>query len=121
MLLLPAAASGAQAARATSPEARAVTLLNAIVHGRYAAVVATFNPVMRTRLSAAKLAHDWALYQTVFGRYKGHGIPTTTVIGPLTVVQVPLRMASRPGEFRITFQTDGKTAGLYFLRAGVPL
>jgi len=121
LLFLPV--SGGQAAErvhgeaATHPAGAALVALANIVHGREQAVVATFNTQMARQLSSAKLARDWGLYELVFGRYLGHGQPVTVSLPPLTVVRVPLKMARRPGEFRISYQPDGRVAGLYFLRS----
>ena len=42
--------------------------------------------------------------------------------GDLTVVNVPLAMATMPGEFRVAFHNDDATvSGLYFLKTGVPI
>jgi hypothetical protein len=116
---------GAQAvaARATpaSWNAEALRLLSDLVHGDDRAVVATFNGQMTRMLSASRLAGDWNLYQRVFGRYLGHGRPVAVVRGTLSVIRIPLHMSKRPGEFRITFQPNGRVAGLYLLRTGVPL
>ncbi len=117
-------AGSAQAAdiRATpSRAAEALRLLTDLARGNDKAIVATFNPQMRAALPAARLASSWALYQAAFGHYVGHGRPVAVLRGTLTVIRIPLRMSVRPGEFRITFQPDGRVAGLYLLRTGVPL
>jgi hypothetical protein len=104
-----------------SPGPAALALLSDVVHSRDTAVVARFDPQMRASLSATKLRDDWWLYRLAFGRYLGHGPPTVVKLGSLVVVRVPLRMSTRRGEFRVSFAPDGRIAGLYFLRTGVPL
>jgi hypothetical protein len=99
----------------------ALVLLDDVVHGRDAAVVARFDERMRAGLNDAGLQAAWARYEQAFGRYVGHGQPQSSTLGPYTVVRVPLTMSGRDGEFRISFAADGRIAGLYFLRSGVPL
>ena len=103
------------------PGSTSLNLLNDIVKGRDAAVVARFDPQMRGSLSANGLTSGWAAFQHLFGRYRGHGEPKLTDLVALIVVRVPLHMARQAGEFRIAFQTNGQIAGVYFLKAGVPL
>ncbi len=125
LVLIAPGRGGAQAVAArTTPASRtaeALRLLSDLVHGDAQAVVATFNAQMTRMLSASRLAGDWNFYQTVFGRYLGHGRPVAVVRGTLSVIRIPLHMSKRTGEFRITFQQNGRVAGLYLLRTGVPL
>jgi hypothetical protein len=38
------------------------------------------------------------------------------------VVNIPLKMATKPGQFRMTFHdSDGTADGLWFLKAGLPV
>lgn len=114
LLALPPAAPADRASEA-------LVLLGDVVHGRDSAVVARFDDRMRASLNEAGLEDAWARYEQLFGRYVDHGEPRSSALGPYTVVRVPLTMSRRDGEFRISFATDGKIAGLYFLRSGVPL
>jgi hypothetical protein len=114
VLALPPAAPADRASEA-------LVLLGDVVHGRDGAVVARFDEQMRAGLNEAGLQAAWARYEQLFGRYVRHGEPQSSLLGPYTVVRVPLTMSGRDGEFRISFATDGRIAGLYFLRSGVPL
>lgn len=114
LLALPPAAAPDRASEA-------LVLLADIVAGRDGAVVDRFDVRMRASLSAEGLRAAWASYERAFGRYVGHGAPQSSTLPPYTVVQVALTMSGRGGEFRISFAADGRTAGLYFLRSGVPL
>jgi hypothetical protein len=121
---LAAAAVGLLAlppAAAPDRTSEALVLLSDVVAGRDSAVVDRFDERMRASLSSEGLRAAWATYEQAFGRYVGHGAPQSSTLGAYTVVQVPLTMSVRGGEFRISFAADGSIAGLYFLRRGVPL
>jgi hypothetical protein len=121
-----AGASAPAAAVSTSPapgrdDKRALQILNQIIQGEFAAVRADFDSVMQQRLSCEELSSAWAAYQQTLGSYQSHGDPQDVSRGDLTVVNVPLQMALTPGQLRVTFHGDGTVAGLYFLRAGIPV
>ncbi|RPF43867.1 uncharacterized protein DUF3887 [Streptomyces sp. Ag109_G2-6] len=99
----------------------ALDTLDEVVRGDFDAVWARFDTALRGQVSPEALRKSWDAYQLEFGRYLSHGEPRQTVVGAGTVVSVPLRMAKQPGEFRVTFDKDGRLGGLWFLRAGVPL
>ncbi|HET9254750.1 MAG TPA: DUF3887 domain-containing protein [Pseudonocardiaceae bacterium] len=123
--LLGCGAHAATAPPATSAQGgygqRAVEELSNIVSGNDAAVIGDLDPDMHQLLSADALAQYWTAFQQKFGTYQSHGQPDVIPRGELTVVNVPLNMARQPGQFRITFHRDGRIAGLYFLRPGVPM
>jgi GNAT superfamily N-acetyltransferase len=100
---------------------RTLGYLADVVRGQCAPVAAAYDPLMRSKLTAARTCAGWSAYGQVFGSYVSHGQPTATSWGLFTVVRVPLRMSAGPGEFRVTFDPSGQIAGLYFLRPGVPL
>lgn len=100
-------------------DALALDELDKIVNGADG-VTAGFDPTMQQRLSADGVAAGWAAYQKQFGDYQSHGDPEDVSRGDLTVVNVPLKMARKPGQFRITFHRDGHIAGLFLLKTGVP-
>jgi hypothetical protein len=119
-------ASAPAAAAPTSPapgqgDKRALQMLNQIIQGEFAAVRTDFDSAMQERLSCEKLSSAWAAYQQTFGSYQSHEDPQDVSRGDLTVVNVPLHMALTPGQLRVTFHRDGTVAGLYFLRAGIPV
>jgi hypothetical protein len=120
----PAASSSAPASVAPAPDRfnqQALDILNAVVRGDWNTVTAPFDPQMRQQLPAAKLCSAWSGYQQQFGNYQSHGDPQPVTRGDLTVVNVPLQMERMPGEFRITFDSNGAVGGLWLLRAGVPV
>ena len=117
-----AALSAAPAAVAdANPDQVAVSTLEDIVAGNYPAAVAPFDERMQKVLTAKTLGQAWDGYQKQFGAYQSHGDPQDVPHGDLTVVNIPLRMQNRPGQFRISVHPDGSVSGLYFLREGVPV
>jgi hypothetical protein len=115
------AAFAAPPAGAVVPSSDGLALLAGVVAGRDDAVVTRFDPRLRATLDAAGLKAAWTKYRNLFGSYVSHGQPRETALGTLTVVRVPLEMKRRPGEFRVTFDAEGRVAGLYFLKTNVPL
>jgi hypothetical protein len=120
--------SSATSASAPSPTAGssqddrlALQILDAIIRGDFQAATAGFDSQMKQKLTPQDLSSSWATYQEAFGKYQSHGDPQDVLRGALTVVNIPLQMAGQPGEFRVTFHPDQTVAGLYFLKAGIPV
>ena len=109
------------ATAADAPDQVAMTTIDDIAAGNYAAVTARFDPELQKRLSPNALQQVWDGYQRTFGAYQSHGGPEDTLRGDLTVVNVPLQMDRMPGQFRVKIHPDGTIAGVYFLREGVPV
>ena len=109
------------ATAADAPDQVALTTIDDIAAGNYAAVTARFDPELQKRLSPKALQQVWDGYQRTFGAYQSHGGPEDTPRGDLTVVNVPLQMDRMPGQFRVKIHPDGTIAGVYFLREGVPV
>ncbi|UCZ60297.1 DUF3887 domain-containing protein [Mycolicibacterium phocaicum] len=109
------------ATAADAPDQVAMTTIDDIAAGNYAAVTARFDPELQKRLSPKVLQQVWDGYQRTFGAYQSHGGPEDTPRGDLTVVNVPLQMDRMPGQFRVKIHPDGTIAGVYFLRDGVPV
>lgn len=118
----PAAAAAEVTAPARDSYARpALDTLDEVVRGDFDAVWARFGTELRQQVTPEALRQSWDAYRAEFGPYVSHGDPRQTAMAAGTVVSVPLRMAKQPGEFRVTFGTDGRLTGLWFLRPGVPL
>lgn len=100
---------------------QALALLDGLVRGDTGDVTAEFDATMREALSVDQLATSWQDYQQTIGDYQSHGDPSQVARGDLTVISVPLTMAKAPGEFRVTFRPGGTVAGLWLLKAGVPI
>jgi hypothetical protein len=113
--------SPSAAAEAAPPDQVALSTLDEIVRGDYPAASADFNPTMQSLLPVQTLQQSWDLYQQAFGAYLSHGVPENVQRGDVTVVNVPLQMARRPGQFRVSVQPDGTLSALTFLREGVPV
>ncbi|MFJ6717993.1 DUF3887 domain-containing protein [Streptomyces sp. NPDC091259] len=102
-------------------ERLAVATLDDVTRGDFAAVSARFDEALRGQASAEFLAKSWNDYEKAFGPFESHGDPKQVASGNGNVVDVPLHMAKRPGDFRVTFNTHGQIVGLFFLRTGVPV
>ncbi|KAA0115137.1 DUF3887 domain-containing protein [Mycolicibacterium sp. P9-22] len=113
--------SPSAAAEAAPPDQVALSTLDEIVRGDYPAASADFNPTMQSLLPVQALQQSWDLYQQAFGAYLSHGVPENVQRDDITVVNVPLQMARRPGQFRVSVQPDGTLSALTFLREGVPV
>jgi hypothetical protein len=92
-----------------------------LVAHKWAAVVEQFNSQMRAGLTAEGLKTAWAQIEVEFGAYRSRS--TTTRVRPSStdvVFDTPLAFTKMPGKSRITFDRDGKIAGLFILKAEVP-
>jgi len=107
------------AAADVAPDQVALATLDDIVHGDYHAATAPFDQRMQKMLPDKALGQAWSTYQQQFGAYQSHGEPEDVQRGDITVVNVPLQMARKPGQFRLSVHPDGSVSGLYFLREGV--
>lgn len=109
------------ATAADAPDLVAMTTIDDIAAGNYAAVTARFDPELQKRLSPKALQQVWDGYQRTFGAYQSHGDPEDTPRGDLTVVNIPLQMDRKPGQFRVKVHPNGTIEAVYFLREGVPV
>ena len=88
--------------------------------GNFTVVEAKFDPTVTASLPLSALQSAWTTYQESMGSYKSHIAPASVRQGQLDVERVPVTMTNGQGEVRITFNTNGTIAGLYFLKAGAP-
>ena len=102
-------------------EERAKETVELIFAGDYAAVRADFDEALSATLSEEQLAATRAQFEEEFGTFESMGDPEVVERGELTVVNIPLQMSEGEGEARITYDSQGKIAGLFLLRAGVPV
>lgn len=100
---------------------KATTELRQIQHGDCGPTAAAFDPLVRSHLDATQLCASFVDYTDQFGRIVSTTPAHATMRGRLTVIQIALRLERARGEYRVTFHPDGTIAGIYFLRAGVPL
>ncbi|QNJ95223.1 DUF3887 domain-containing protein [Mycolicibacterium fluoranthenivorans] len=120
-LLAGAGITAPPAMAADTPDQVALATLDEIVRGDYPAAAAEFNPTMQKLLPAKALQESWDIYQKTFGVFQSHGDPEAIPRDNLTIVNVPLQMAQRPGQFRLAVQPDGTISSLKFLKEGVPV
>jgi hypothetical protein len=100
---------------------RARETVERIFAGDYAAVRADFDETLSASLSEEQLAEARAQFEEEFGTFEGMGEPEVVERGELTVVNIPLDMSEGEGEARITYDAEGKIAGLFLLQPGVPV
>jgi hypothetical protein len=120
-VLTLAGCSGASAKPLPNAATAASRDLAAIRQGQCAKVAVNFDATMRAHLTAPQLCSAWAAFVQQFGEFRSAAGATIVALNGMTVVRMPLFMSSRDGEFRETFNSKGKVAGLYFLRPAVPL
>jgi hypothetical protein len=106
---------------AVAPDEVAVATLDDIVGADFVGAASQFDPSLQKRLSVKTLEESWKLYQQTFGAYQSHGDPEVIQRGDLVVVNVPLQMERRPGQFRVSVHPDSTIEQLLFLREGVPV
>ncbi|MHA3023007.1 DUF3887 domain-containing protein [Mycobacterium sp. BMJ-28] len=120
-LLVGAGVLAPPAAATDTPDQVALTTLDEIIRGDYPAAAAEFNPTMQKMLPVKALQESWDVYQRTFGAFQSHGDPESIPRDNLTIVNVPLQMQQRPGQFRLAVQPDGTISSLKFLKEGVPV
>lgn len=87
-----------------------------IAAGQDSQVTALFDSKMASVLTAAELAQAWSRAATADGTLGAEGSPKTFYAGGDLVVDVPLRMARGSLTGRLSFNTQGQIAGLFFLK-----
>lgn len=109
------------ATAADGPDQIALSTLDEIVRGDYPAAAAEFNPTLQKLLPVKALQESWDVYQRTFGAYQSHGEPAIIPRDNLSIVNVPLQMQQRPGQFRLAVAPDGTISSVKFLKEGVPV
>jgi hypothetical protein len=92
---------------------RAIAIFADIAGGNWEAARADFGPKMLEAVSASRLADGWAQVASLIGRYEGMSEPFTRALGEYTQVGIPLRFEAGEATGRVTFDADGKVAGLF--------
>ena len=92
---------------------RAVTILAAMAEGQWEEARRDFNARMSQGLDANRLAEGWARMAGLVGAYEGMGEPFAHRVADHTVVEIPLRFEAGEATGRVTFDQDGKVAGLW--------
>ena len=94
---------------------RAASLLADIADQRWEQATAGFDQRMTRALDARGLAGAWAQVVGTAGACEGMGEPVAHQAGDYTVVDVPLRFEAAELTGRVSYDRDGRVAGLYFL------
>jgi hypothetical protein len=98
---------------------RAVTLFDDLAAGRWTAVAATFDAAVAAKLDADGLAATWAQLIGLAGRYERRGSASVYQAGDYTVADVPLFFEAGERVGRVSFDREGRVAGLFFLPRGM--
>jgi hypothetical protein len=94
---------------------RATALLSRIADGDWTQARAEFDETMAGALDDDGLATVWARVIVESGEYLSQGEPVVTRSGALTNVTVPLEFGDATMYGQVSYDTDGKVAGLHFL------
>jgi hypothetical protein len=94
---------------------RATALLSQIAGGHWAQARADFDETMAGALDDDGLATEWERVTVESGRYLSQGEPVVTSSAALTNVTVPLEFEDATMYGLVSFDPDGKVAGLHFL------
>ena len=98
---------------------RAGRLLADLVAGRWADVCAQFSDRVAAQLDPPRLAAAWAQVIGLVGRYEHHGEPSVYQAGDFTVADTPLFFEAGERMGRVSYDRDGRVAGLFFLPRGL--
>jgi len=109
--------TGGRMAQNVLPDAanRAVELIAELTGHQWEQVRRDFTPTMATRLDAAGVAAAWEQVAGLVGRFGSIGVPFVRALGDYTVVDVPLSFEAGDMIGRVSYDTDGKVAGLFIL------
>jgi hypothetical protein len=97
---------------------RGAALIADLAAGRSAEVGRDFNERVAQQLDAEGVALMWARRTGMLGRLEHTGEPLAYQAGDLTLVDIPLSFEAAERTARITYNRDGKVAGLHFLPPG---
>jgi Protein of unknown function (DUF3887) len=94
---------------------RAAALLSQVADGDWAQARTHFDETLAGALDDDGLATEWERVTVESGRYLSQREPVVTRSGALTNVTVPLEFEDATMYGRVSFDADGKVAGLHFL------
>jgi hypothetical protein len=97
---------------------RGVALLADLVAGRWAQVCRDFDERIARKLDPDGVAVMWARITGMIGRLEQMGEPVAYQAGDLTLVDVPLSFEAAERTARVSYDSEGKVAGLHFLPPG---
>ncbi len=112
--------TGEPMARAVPPglTERAVAIFTAHAEGRWADVLKELDENMREKLDADRMAAGWAHTIAVIGSLERIGDPLAFQASDYTLVTIPLHFEAGEANGRVTFDLNGKVAGLFIRPAG---
>lgn len=113
--------TGVAMAESIMPDAteRGVTLLVNLIEGNYAEIRRDFDETMTNAVrDDAALAGIWAQLAGLVGRYERMGEPFAHQLGDYTAIDIPLEFEAGSLTARVSYDADGKVAGLRFLPWG---
>ena len=96
---------------------RAVEFLADYLDGEWERVRGRFDETMAEQLNAARLAAAWAQAVATFGQYESMGEPFVRAAADYTVVHVELHFEAGDCVARISYDQQGRVAGLYITPA----
>lgn len=99
-------------------EDRAAEIFSHLAAGRWTAAGADFGERMRERVDAGRLAAGWAHTSGLIGQFERMGEPFAWSDGEHTIVDIRLYFEAGDANGRVTFDRDGKVAGLFIRPAG---
>ena len=97
---------------------RGAALLADLAAGRWAEVGRDFDERIARKLDPDGVARLWARLTGMLGRLEQVGEPLAYPVADLTLVDVPLSFEAAERTARISYDRDGKVAGLHFLPPG---
>lgn len=83
-------------------------------------MVPRFDEAVRERLDEAGLAAAWAQVEGLSGKLLTVGRPTVAARAKYRVVDIPLAFERGPMKARISFDSEGRIAGLFVLYPDLP-
>lgn len=92
----------------------ATGFVRALETGAYDHAWTRLSPDMRKALSVDALTETWESLPTQLGRYRASGSSTSTMIGALATVNVPLTYEHGQLDAEIAVDTSGQIVGLHF-------
>jgi hypothetical protein len=97
---------------------RGAALVADLTAGRWARVCQDFDAAVAAKLDADRLALSWARLTGMIGRLERIGEPVAYQAADHTVVDIQLSFEAAERTARISYDHDGKIAGLHFLPPG---
>jgi hypothetical protein len=109
--------TGEPMSRSMLPDAaaRGTALLTDLVAGRWAEVCRDFGDKVAQKLDAEGVALLWARLTGMYGQLEQMGEPVAYQAADRTLVEVQLSFEAAERTARISYDRDGRVAGLFFL------